>query len=190
MSRTRTTVNLSRRRLGALLSAGLLAGGVLLHFHASLLTALGWAGGFRFVGKAAPVYLAVGVALLSATWYWDGLDVRTAVLTALASLPIVFGAVATQPGGAIFTPLERVLLYGPVALGLAVGVAHARSRPTAVYLLIGCVCVVWAVLTGLVLQSAPRGPIGLYLLWNYAVAVVLAVPLSLVGRVTARPLSN
>lgn len=177
----------SRRRFGEFLSAGLFVGGVLLYFHAFLLTTLGWANGFRFVTRLSSVYLAVGTVLLGVIWYRGSLGVRTAVLTAIASLPLLFGALVSQPSTAIFTPLESALLYGPVTLALPLGVARAVSRNAVVYSLVGVVCVVWGCLAGLVLLSSPRGPIGLFLTWNYAVAVVLAVPLYLIGRATAKP---
>lgn len=169
------------------LPIGLFLGGLLLYFHVRILDLLGRAGGFQFLRKVTPIYFAIGALSLAGTYYWDDFDVRVAVLTAVVSQPLVLGGILLLPGEGIFSRFDRFLLYGPTALALPIGVAHALSREKATYLLLGAVCVVWAVLTGLVLQNAPRGPIGLYLTFNFAFAAIFALPIYLTGRVVARP---
>lgn len=181
-----TTTSFLQIQSGKLLSTGIFAGGILLYFHAPLLTALGWEGGFQFVTRVGTLYLAVGTGVFYVRWVRKSLDFRNAVLTTAISLPIVFAAIIAQPSGVLFTKVENFLLYGPMTLTLPLSVAYATSRQTAAYALVGCVSLAWAVLVGLVLQLSPRGPIGIYLLWNYGVVIAFATPLWLVGWTMAK----
>lgn len=187
MSEKQSTNNCSRTWFAQTLPAGLLVGGILVYFHATILTALGWAGGFRFLRKISLVYFAIGAVALVGALSRHEFDVRYTVVATIVSLPVILGGILLLPSGDIFSNLGRFLLYGSVAFAFPLGVAHDRSQEESTYLLLGVVCVVWVALTGLVLQSAPRGPIGLYLVWNFATTLVFAVPVYLTGRVLARP---
>jgi hypothetical protein len=159
--------------------------GVLVYYHAAVLTllgslipGLGWAGGFDLVQKFSVVYLTVGGVALIGFWSIPRFGYKAALLVSVASLPFVAYGLFLLPSDSTFSTIELTAIYWPLSFILPFGVAHKSNQKKQMYLALGVLFGSWLIL----LIVAPKQPVPLQNLVFYLPSLVAAIPLYVTGR--------
>lgn len=169
-------------RVDLSITLSLLIMGVFVTYHGPILTAIGYAGGFRILTKFG-LFMSIIGAVLTASFIVDPqLEFRSSLFASGAVLGIALSSLALLPREPILTSLEFALVYYSSVLAVPIASADVTRDPTTkLWLLLAYVsAVILAYISAL--SRDPQGPIGLYLLVNTVLSLGLMALLFLVVR--------
>ena len=135
-------------------------------YNGPILTAIGYAGGFRILAKFG-LFISIIGAVLTASFVLDPqLRFKSSLVASGVILGVALPSLALLPREPVLTSVEFALVYYSSVLAIPVASAEASERPAVKYWLLLAYAIAVILACIFALRRDPRGPIGLYLLMN------------------------